>query len=297
MLRTCRPIRTLCFFTFLLVAAPSATVGLADVEVALVPVQDAFVREQAPTLNYGSAGALNIAGPDAMNGRFETVMQFDTSGAQAAFDAAFGVGGWDVRAARLDANENGAPFNPIFGQGLGDFEIRWLSVDNWVEGSGTPSFAYVGTGNEMTWELLQTILSAATESSLGSFSNALSTSPISFNLGASAPFVLDIHAGGLLSLHCVPTTATIGFTFNSRNYFIESNHPRLILTAASTRGDLNCDGQISNDDIAAFTLALLDPAAYAQAFQGCNIQRADFNEDGLTNGDDIAGFVAALPGI
>ncbi len=61
-------------------------------------------------------------------------------------------------------------------------------------------------------------------------------------------------------------------------------------------GDMNCDGAVDNGDIDAFALALLDPAAYASAYPGCDIGNGDVNEDGSIDNGDIDAFVALLLG-
>jgi hypothetical protein len=60
------------------------------------------------------------------------------------------------------------------------------------------------------------------------------------------------------------------------------------------RGDLNCDGALDSSDIDAFTLSLIDPAAYQAAYPGCDPDRADMNRSGATDGADIQAFVDAL---
>lgn len=59
-------------------------------------------------------------------------------------------------------------------------------------------------------------------------------------------------------------------------------------------GDMNCDGSLSVSDIAGFVQALTDPAAYAQAYPGCDVSLADMSGDGAVSVGDIAGFVDAL---
>jgi titin len=58
--------------------------------------------------------------------------------------------------------------------------------------------------------------------------------------------------------------------------------------------DLNCDGGISGLDVAAFTLAVLDPAGYAAQFPGCDILNGDCNDDTATGLPDASGFVLCL---
>lgn len=59
-------------------------------------------------------------------------------------------------------------------------------------------------------------------------------------------------------------------------------------------GDMNCDGAVSVADIAAFVLALTDPAAYMNLFPDCDVRNADLNTDGEQSVADIAPFVQAL---
>lgn len=266
------------------------------------PSQDAFARQAAPTTNYGAAGALAIAGEDAVNGLgtpqgpYDTVIQFDMSGPIQTFNTVLGVDGWALSAARLTVTEVGAPTNSIFNRGVGDFQVFWLSDDNWVEGTGSPLFPVIGTGNQITWNLLQTILASASLSSMGQFSNSLTNGPLTFDLAMPAEFVADFNAGGPVSLYLTRVTTTLGFTFNSRNYFIETQLPELLLTATSVRGDMNCDGAVTVDDVPPFVLALLDPDAYLAMFPDCPLSRADLSNDGLRNGTDIAPFVSCLLG-
>lgn len=66
--------------------------------------------------------------------------------------------------------------------------------------------------------------------------------------------------------------------------------------AATTPGDLNCDGVVNNFDIDPFVLALTDAAGYALAFPDCDIHNGDVNGDGSVNNFDIDAFVALLTG-
>jgi photosystem II stability/assembly factor-like uncharacterized protein len=59
-------------------------------------------------------------------------------------------------------------------------------------------------------------------------------------------------------------------------------------------GDMNCDGQVNNFDIAPFVQAVTNPANYAAQHPGCDIMLADVNGDGLVNNFDIGPFVGLL---
>jgi hypothetical protein len=59
-------------------------------------------------------------------------------------------------------------------------------------------------------------------------------------------------------------------------------------------GDLNCDGAVDFGDIDPFVMALSDPAAWQQAYPGCNRLYADVNQDGNVDPADINPFIALL---
>ncbi len=62
--------------------------------------------------------------------------------------------------------------------------------------------------------------------------------------------------------------------------------------ALATLGDMNCNGDLTVDDIGPFVLALVDPVAYEQSWT-C-IENADMNGDLSYDGLDIQPFVVAL---
>jgi hypothetical protein len=59
-------------------------------------------------------------------------------------------------------------------------------------------------------------------------------------------------------------------------------------------GDMNCDDAVDFGDINPFVLALTNPAAYAQAFPGCDINHADINGDGNIDFADINPFIGLI---
>ncbi|MGE0478849.1 MAG: beta strand repeat-containing protein [Phycisphaerae bacterium] len=68
------------------------------------------------------------------------------------------------------------------------------------------------------------------------------------------------------------------------------------VVADSAIGDMNCDCALNNFDIDPFVLAITNPAAYAAAFPGCDVNLADINGDGRVDNFDIDPFVALLTG-
>ncbi len=59
-------------------------------------------------------------------------------------------------------------------------------------------------------------------------------------------------------------------------------------------GDLNCDGQITFDDVDAFVVALEGPTAYQNVYPDCRWQNADCNLDCAVDFADINAFVGLL---
>src|SRR5208283_3018409 len=89
--------------------------------------------------NYGGAGALSIAAPGLSKGEFQSVLQFDLSGARASFDAQFGAGQWTLQSISLTLTAT-SPNNSIFNAtSAGQFGVSWMQNDSWIEGSGTPA--------------------------------------------------------------------------------------------------------------------------------------------------------------
>ncbi|TWT43877.1 hypothetical protein RAS1_02770 [Phycisphaerae bacterium RAS1] len=66
--------------------------------------------------------------------------------------------------------------------------------------------------------------------------------------------------------------------------------------AGDVLGDMNCDGVFNLLDVNPFVLAILDPAAYAAQFPGCNRDNGDIDGDGNVNVLDINPFVDLLIG-
>lgn len=86
------------------------------------------------------------------------------------------------------------------------------------------------------------------------------------------------------------------FTENADGLYASTNGRGVWVLDAGLVGDVNCDGLVSVSDIAAFVLALTDPAGYAANFPTCDINNADINNDGVVSVGDIGPFVALLTG-
>ena len=111
--------------------------------------------------NYGGAGGLAIAASGLPKGAFQSVLQFDLSGARNSFDAQFGAGQWTIQSVTLQltaANNN----NPGFFNATtaGQFSISLLKNNSWVEGTGTPS---APAANGISYRPLRAVADADSE--------------------------------------------------------------------------------------------------------------------------------------
>src|SRR5512146_3362191 len=98
--------------------------------VSLNPISDAFVTtgptSNLSTSNYGAAGALSVAAPGSPKGEFQSVLQFDLSGARNSFDTSFGAGQWNIQSITLRLSAT-SPQNALFNaNAAGQFNIIWM---------------------------------------------------------------------------------------------------------------------------------------------------------------------------
>jgi len=216
----------------LVVAFTSVVYGTT---ISVRPDADSFLRAQAPASNYGGGGALSVAGAAAVNGTgqqngaIDTLMRFPMNDVVATFDATLGTD-WIITDARLVVTEMAMPDSAIFNLGIGEFEIRWMGTDNWIEGTGRP---IAPTSDGVTWQDLPAILNSNVDVSLGVFTNSGSNAQISFLLAPAASLIADARSGGELSLYLTAVSPDLGFTFNSRNFGNTNAQPFLELNAVA----------------------------------------------------------------
>src|SRR5262245_34505218 len=107
-----------------------------------IPALDAFVAA-GPTgnlsnNNYGGAGAIAVSS-GLPQGEFQSVLQFNLSGAAGSFNSTFGPGQWSVESVTLQLTA-AAPNNPFFDSPVaGQLGVSWMQNDSWQEGTGTPN--------------------------------------------------------------------------------------------------------------------------------------------------------------
>lgn len=224
---------SLTFFVFIIVSSVRAAFFTNSASA------DAFVRSNAPTLNYGGAGSLSVSGPTAtngsgvVNGASDSFIRFNTAAMVANFNSVFGAGNWAVSGAKLRVTETAAPANAIFNRGIGAFEIRWIANTSWTEGTGNPNTPQT-TG--ITYNSEPTLLTSGTDVSLGIFTNAGADVTLSFSLPLPTVFVNNLGAGGEVGFFLTAIDAGTGFTFDSRSFVTNSARPFLEISAAPRPG-------------------------------------------------------------
>jgi hypothetical protein len=132
--------------------------------------------------------------------------------------------------ATLAVTEVGAPNNGIFNSGVGAFEIPWIALDGWVEGSGRPT---APATEGVAYQDLGSVLNPAVDVSLGQFTNSGADGSVSFSLALAGALVSNVVAGTDLNLYLTAASTSVGFTFNSRDFTGTNSWPSLTITAAA----------------------------------------------------------------
>ncbi len=263
-------------------------------------IEDTFELQAAPEATYGSAGALNVSGPQARNylsqirGTCDTWMKFDPIPAIVQFDNIYGPGNWVVVSAELSLYEDPAPNHPIFGIGTGKFSITWMASDNWSQGNGRPNSPGVATGNQIGFNYGRSILNAATDELLGNtYETNFAFGYKSYFLPLTPGFSADLRTPDPVSLYLTAIDARLGYTFNSGSH---TNSPRLTVVAdvapppPPCRGDINGDSHIRGDDIQGFVAGYLAPGSLTPN----QFALVDMNASSTLDAADISCFVSAL---
>ena len=186
-------------------------------------VSNAFVNN-----NYGSAGAVSVAGASSGKKEQRAVMRFNVSTVISSFNALLGVGNWSIDSVTLQlAAQVPGGTNPLFNNPnvAGTFRIDWVPGDSWVEGTGTPA---TPTTTGLTWANA----SLGTAVSQGNQSYNGGTGLMSFTWTPTSEMMQDIMNGGEMSLELSAVTATMSGIFTSTNNGTPSNWPSLNFTAS-----------------------------------------------------------------
>jgi hypothetical protein len=196
--------------------------------VSLNPTADTFITDGntngvSPTNNFGTLGAISVAGSASGNGgEYLALLKFNLAPAVSQFDLAYGSGNWTLSSATLQlaanfgtqgAAPNNARFPVVNG---GPFSILWFSDDTWTETGVTYSN-----------------FSAGTTASLGNFNYVPpgNNVPVVWNLELGQDFLADVTSGGDVSVQLAPGNSTVSYNFNSRTYNTSANWTVLAVTA------------------------------------------------------------------
>jgi hypothetical protein len=197
----------------LIAAALPATLS-AQTTLSQTVALNTYVSSGQPNNNFGTMGAMEIAGPTTAQPRTEeTLIQFNTAALQTQFNADYGPGNWAVTAVTLTQRANfptggiqpgNTSFNII---NPGGFELDLLSDNNWSQ-------------TAITWNNISSVLPGTggnTSTSLGDFTYAANgVSPETWSLGLAPGLVNDIDTGGAVTIFGQPTAgSTVGYLFNT----------------------------------------------------------------------------------
>jgi len=225
--------------TVVLLSALSAR-SLLAATFSLNPAADAFVTTgpsgNLSTNNYGGAGALSVAAAGLAQGEFQSVLQFNLSGAKSSFDSQFGAGQWSIQSVTLQLTA-ASPNNPIFNtSAAGQFGISWMQNDGWIEGTGSPQ-APASSG--IMFATLSSFLGGADEA-LGTFSyNGVTSGNSTYTLSLMPSLSADVLSGSTLSLRMFAADNTVSYLSDSRSFGTASARPLLTLTAVPEPGTLS----------------------------------------------------------
>ena len=198
-------------------------------QVTVSPSADTFVLAAEPIYNYGAAGAVEVSGAGTVGGEAQGLVRFDLATAKAAFDAAYGAGGWKLDSASLKLSTSN-PNNPVFSpNAAGAIAVSWMQNDAWVEGTGGPTSP---TTDGVTFNTLPSFLNTADEPAGTINFSGGNSGTSTYALAPSPGFTGDVLSGENLSLR-LSTTGTTSYLFSSRTFSQAANRPALTLTASA----------------------------------------------------------------
>src|SRR5262245_9717907 len=257
---------------FSVIAFVASTSVAQITNVSLSCEADAFVREAAPTNNYGRAGALSVAGILATNGfglpggRADSLARFRLNEVVASLDAAFGNHEWLINRVALRLYEIGAPNNSLFSRGIGAFEVRWLASGNdWQEGTGSPSSP---TMDGVSFQDLRLLTHPGRDLSLGVFTNNGTDGLLTANLALEPEFVDILRSGGPTTLQFTSASDSIGFTFLSRTAGADLRIGLELTAAAGPQQRIASIGQTGSSQV---TIRFNTRSNWTHVIQYCDV--------------------------
>ncbi len=186
-------------------------------------------------LNFGGAGTLVVAPAASVKGEFQSVLKFNLANAVGLFNTNYGAGNWTITGISLELTSNYGTNGVQPNNGLfpvisgGSFVIEWLSNDDWVEGTGTPSLP---TTDGVTYDSLSDLLSGAHEIlCTNTYVPPGNNVPVTYVLPLNTNLVADVSGGGDVTILLYAADNQIGYLFNSYNYG-RGNEPLIRVVAA-----------------------------------------------------------------
>ena len=181
--------------------------------------------------NYGAAGAMGVSAA-LTNGTFASLLRFDLSCAASTFNSTYGTGGWSISSIALQLTTTTAN-NPIFNASQpGTFDVKWISSNSWVEGTGNPN---TPSSTGVKWTDFAGLTSGAQAEGVFNVTNVGDGVTASYTLSPSSGLLFAIQTGSQASLALTadPTDSTMSALFNTRNFGTASRRPALIITASA----------------------------------------------------------------
>jgi hypothetical protein len=233
--------RTAILLLLLAGVVPPHVQAQSEVTFSATTVADAFVATGSPTNtigpdlandNFGHAGILYITPAASPNGEYESLLQFDLSGATNLFTTSYGPS-WLVTNVSLTFAGNfggvgeqpdNSAFNPISG---GNFVIEWLADNNWLEGTGRPNQP---TTDGVTYASLPALLAQPAENlCTNTYVPPGDNVAVTWALPLSTNLVNNIANGTLVTFRLYAADNKVSYLFNSHNF--AGNHPLINITA------------------------------------------------------------------
>ncbi len=186
--------------------------------ISLNPYQSTFVDSANPTDNYGGAGALEVSATGSAKGNFDSLMDFNLSGA-------VGVTVQSITLQLVATTPNNGIFNS---SAAGEFSIIWMDNSSWPTSNGTPMSP---SGSGVNYNTLPNYLDSGDEN-VGTFEFTGATSgTFDYSLDLSPGLVGAISSGSDVSLEIVPDDTNVSALFVSGSFTTASERPLLTVVA------------------------------------------------------------------
>ena len=142
------------------------------------------------------------------------------------------TGGWSINSIALQLTTSTVT-NAIFNASQpGTFDVKWISSNSWVEGTGTPNTPAT-TG--VKWTDFAGLTSGAQAEGVFNVTNVGDGVTANYTLTPSSSLLTEVFSGSQASLALTadPTDSSMSALFNTRNFGTASRRPALIITASA----------------------------------------------------------------